>query len=126
MKAKTAWIALTVLAGVASLSIPVYSHHSFAMFDMTKSVTVVGTVKEWKWVNPHCWLYIDAAGPSKAKREWSFETSNSAVLIRQGWNKNILRPGDKVTVTGHPSRDGASVGTIETVTIPDGRVLRGR
>ena len=95
------------------------AHHSFAMFDQSRQVSIVGTVKEFQWTNPHAFIeVIDSAGVL-----WSVELNSPNNLIRQGWKRNALKTGDKVTVVINPLRDGRNGGLFNAVTLPDGTVL---
>jgi len=95
------------------------AHHSFAMFDQTRQVTVVGTVKEFQWTNPHAYIEImDGAGTT-----WSIELNSPNNLIRQGWKRTSLKIGDKVTLVLNPLRDGKPGGLFNAVTLPDGAIL---
>lgn len=95
------------------------AHHSFAMFDQTRQVTVVGTVKEFQWTNPHAYIEVmDTAGTI-----WSIELNSPNNLIRQGWKRTSLKTGDKVTLVLNPLRDGKPGGLFNAVTLPDGAVL---
>ena len=106
------------LAAVA-LSGPAQAHHSFAMFDQTRQVTVNGTVKEFQWTNPHAFIeVVDASG-----KLWSVELNSPNNLVRQGWKRTALKPGDKVTVILNPLRDGQNGGLFDAVTLPSGQVL---
>lgn len=88
---------------------PVLAHHSAAIFDHEKRVTLSGTVKEFQFTNPHCWIQLlVSAGDGTA--EWSIEMSSPAHLMRAGWKRNTLKPGDKVTVVVNPLREGANGG----------------
>ena len=114
----TAVCAASALAAGA-LSGPAQAHHSFAMFDQTRQVTVTGTVKEFQWTNPHAFIeVIDASG-----KLWSVELNSPNNLIRQGWKRTAMKPGDKVSVIINPLRDGAAGGLFDAVTLPDGTVL---
>src|SRR5215469_5363891 len=93
-------IALAVAAGSAT------AHHSAAMFDMSKTVTVQGTVKEFQYTNPHSWLQVLVAGPNGKTVEWGFETEGPSTLLRVGIKAKTFKPGDKVTVVACPMRDG--------------------
>ena len=106
-------------AGVTAAS----AHHSGAMFDSDRQVTVEGVVKQMQLTNPHAWLQVvttDAAGKSV---EWSFEMAAPTVLIRGGFTKNSLKPGDRVTVVGHPLKDGRPAAALVTVKTAGGEVL---
>lgn len=103
-------------AGVAG------AHHSYAMFDMTKTVTFEGTVKDFEWTNPHVWIEVMVETPEGLK-EYGIEGNNPRTMIHAGWKFNTVKPGDKVTVELHPLRDGRRGGSLSTVKLPDGRTL---
>jgi hypothetical protein len=107
------------LAGVAS------AHHSYAMFDMRKTTTLEGSVKDFQWTNPHAWIEVVVLTPEGLKH-YSIEANNLRVLGSAGWRFNTLKPGDKVTVVANPLRSGALGGSLVSVKLPDGRVLNGR
>ena len=83
-----------------------WAHHSVAMFDLTKEVTVDGTVKEWQWTNPHAWLQMLVTDASGAEVEQGFEVGSPNTLVRDGFRKDSFKPGDKVRVIAAPRRDG--------------------
>lgn len=113
------------LAGFAvlSLSAPALAHHSFAMFDADKTVELEGTVKEFQWTNPHSWLQVLVADESGNEVEWSLEMGSPGALARSGWRPRTMNPGDRVTVSIHPLKDGSSGGQFLTATLPDGTVM---
>jgi len=85
----------------------VQAHHSAAMFDMSKTFTVQGTVKEFQYTNPHSWLQVLVMSPDgKTTVEWGFETEGPSTLLRVGIKSKTFQPGDKVTIVAHPMRDG--------------------
>ena len=110
------------LAGIAAIvyAIPATAHHSFAMFDAEKSMTLEGTVKEFQWTNPHAWIMLTVAG---SQGEWAIEMNGPAGLARQGWKPKTLTPGMPVAVTIHPLRDGTNGGQFMDVKLPDGTLL---
>jgi hypothetical protein len=100
-----------------------WAHHSFSMFDATHEKTLVGTIKEFQWTNPHTWVWLDVpAADSAAAGEWGIEGMSPNFLGRRGWSKTTLRPGDKVTIVIHPLKNGSKGGTFLSVTLPDGSV----
>ncbi len=99
------------------------AHHSFAMFDATRQVTVEGVVKNFAWSNPHVWLDVVAVNDKGESQVWGLESLAVGLLYRDGWTADTLKPGDKVTVQLHPMRDGTVGGQLMKVTLPDGRVL---
>ena len=102
---------------------PALAHHSAFAFDTERTLVVSGTVTEWFWANPHCLLKFDVTTDSGDVVEWVTETQAPANMIDAGWRKNDLRPGDEVTVTVQPARNGNPVGRIVRVEFADGRIL---
>jgi hypothetical protein len=107
----------------AAVATPVLAHHSPNMFDQSKTVEVKGTVKEFHWTNPHSWVVIGSLDATGKAVEWSFEANGPGYLVRNGWKRESLKTGDKVTVTANPMRDGSAGGNIVTVLLPDGQEL---
>jgi hypothetical protein len=99
------------------------AHHSFEMFDRTKTVALSGTVKEFQWTNPHCWIQLLVPGADGTTVEWGIELDSPRSLIRTGWKPRLVKPGDKVTVTIHPKRDGTDAGGYVSGTAADGSAL---
>jgi Family of unknown function (DUF6152) len=99
------------------------AHHSFAMFDPEKTITVSGVVKEFEWTNPHVWLHVMAADAAGKPVEWSFEMQATAQASSGGWRPDTVKPGDKVMVEFHPLRDGSRGGELLAAVVPDGRRL---
>lgn len=109
-----------LLLGLAAT--PAGAHHSFAMFDSERTIDLVGTVREFQWANPHTWVQLDVTANGRTT-VWSIEGRSPNVLARRGWNRLTLRPGDRVTLTVHPLKDGRPGGAITAVRFADGRVL---
>lgn len=100
------------------------AHHAFAAeFDAEKKVTLVGTVVQMEWVNPHAWLTIDVPDKDGKSDRWSLEFGPPNQLFRRGWRKTSLMPGMKVTATGYLAKDGRKVANADQVTLPDGKVF---
>ncbi len=111
-----------VLAGVLLWARPAQSHHSNVAYEVTRVVTITGVVKEFRWVNPHTWLHlmVDEKG---TQVEWQVEGRAPGVLLRAGWTKTSLKPGERVTVDMSPAKDGSKVGIIARITKEDGTIL---
>lgn len=107
-----------VLAGATASA-----HHSVAMFDQSKKITIEGTVKEWQWTNPHAWLQIMAPDASGAQVEQGFEIGSPNTLVRDGFKKDSFKPGDKVKVIALPRRDGTVGGLYVCGRTPQGQWL---
>lgn len=102
------------------------AHHSHAMFDSQKKVTLVGTVKEFQWNNPHCWIQLLVQDPNDPKAppvEWGLEMGAPLELFRHGWKPASVKPGDKITVVIYPLRDGRTGGEIVYAIGPDGKPI---
>jgi hypothetical protein len=111
------------VAGIATLAvyvIPAAAHHSFAMFDASKTVTLEGSVKEFQWTNPHAWIMLNVANQQGQAEQWAIELNGPSGLARDGWKPKTLTPGMNVAVTIHPLRDGSNGGQFLTVKLPDG------
>jgi hypothetical protein len=117
LKRSSMGILLAVMVAAAS---PAMAHHSFAMYEPTKTLTLKGTVKTFQWTNPHVvvWILVqpDDGG---AAQEWSLETTSPGVLTRAGWTRQSLKTGDRVSVTFSPLRDGSRGGGLNSVTLLD-------
>jgi hypothetical protein len=116
-------VSLTAIT-VAAFTASALAHHSFAMFDQQQTITVQGTVKEFEWTNPHSWLRIMVADQASGKVvQWMLELGSPAQQARFGMTADSLKPGDKVTVTMHPLKDGSRGGGLLTATLPNGKTV---
>jgi hypothetical protein len=107
------------------LSGPALAHHSFAMFDAAKTVRVEGTVVSFEMINPHSWLYLMTKDGSGKPVEWAFEMGGLAALARIGFEKDWIKPGDRILVDFHPLKDGTHGGQYLSAKLPDGRDIKG-
>ena len=112
-------LALVLLTTAASA----LAHHSFAVFDRSKKVTLAGTVKDFQWTNPHTWIQMDVPGDNGQSTEWGVECGSPNMMARTGWKKTTLKPGDRITVVVNPLLDGRTNGSLVTITLPDGSSL---
>jgi hypothetical protein len=94
------------------------AHHSFAMFDLTKSVRLEGTVKRFDWTNPHSWIFLEVVAPGSTTEQWTIELPSAGALAREGWNKNYLRVGERVILHVNPLKDGRKGGNLEAFVPP--------
>jgi hypothetical protein len=108
--------------GIMLMTSPAFAHHSFAMFDYMKQVSLEGTVKEFQWTNPHSWILMMVRNPQGAEGQWAVELGTPAGLSRQGWVPKTLVPGMRITAVIHPLKDGARGGRGISVMLPDGMV----
>lgn len=114
-------VVMSVTVAVASAS----AHHSAAMFDGTKEVTLVGTVKEFQFTNPHSWIQLLVPDADGKVVEWSLETAGVSSLYRRGIRASSLKPGDKISVVANPLTNGSPGGNVRSVTKADGTVIIG-
>jgi hypothetical protein len=114
-----------VICLVAVTVAPLAAHHSFAAFNMTDEKTVVGTVKQVEWTNPHIWIWIDVPNDKGGKDAFGFEGMSPNFLERRGWTRTTLKVGDKITVTFHPLREGNNGGMFMTGKMETGKILTG-
>ena len=117
---KLHWIGV---AGLLLAAAPGWAHHSFTMFDMTRKLTLNGTVTDFEWTNPHSYIEIDVPDEKGAVKHWSIEMGSPSILQQSGWKFRSLKKGDKTTLIINPLKNGQAGGFLFTATLPDGRVL---
>ena len=114
------------LAAAVALALPggqAGAHHSFAMFDLQKQVTVSGTVRQFQWTNPHAYIQLVAKDASGNDVEWSMEMGAPMYLYARGWRPGTLKAGQRITVTLNPLRNGKPGGVVRDVTTADGKAI---
>jgi hypothetical protein len=116
------WLGLSVLAMAAVVASPAFAHHSFSAYDMSRTETASGSLKEFRWGAPHSSMVLTYRDKSGKDQAMSVVTGSPAALSRQGFTPRDFHAGDKVTVTFHPNRSGASGGAMSALTLPDGRI----
>jgi hypothetical protein len=119
MTSRVYWVSWVFIATASSAA---FAHHSFAMFDAAKSQSKAGVIKEIQWTNPHVWVRLAVQEDGK-EAVYSYEAAAVAVLKRVGWERDSVKVGDKVTVVGHPYKDGRPGGSIDHLVLPDGKNL---
>jgi hypothetical protein len=116
-------IAIAWVLWLASGS-PALAHHSGAAeFDSHQKIDLSGVVTKVEWTNPHAHFYIDVKDSSGNIANWNLELASPNVLIRNGWKRNSIRPGDMVGVTGIRAKDSSNYGSASVITFPDGHKL---
>jgi Family of unknown function (DUF6152) len=112
--------ALIAAAVALQMALPAVAHHSVAMFDTQKQITLSGTVREFQFSNPHCFIQLMVPGGNDVV-EWNIEMASPAHLIRSGWNRTTVKVGDKLNVIINPARAGGNGGLFVSATRDDGR-----
>ena len=115
-------VVLALLLFCAQLS----AHHGSSNYDMSKSISVKGTVTQFAFINPHSAIHLEAKDDKGKAEPWLVEADSPNNLTRTGWTRNSLKPGDQVTIAGNPLKDGSRVMRLRKVIFPDGRELRPR
>ena len=114
---------LGLLAAALAAAPPALAHHSGAMFDTSKKVTITGTVKEFQWTNPHAFIEVEALNTAGGVDHWSVEMTSPLFLARRGFSRNSLKPGDKVILVLSPLKDGTKGGLFASVESLNGKPL---
>ena len=114
---------LAVLGAALFTSTPGLAHHSNVAFEVTKVVTITGVVKDFQWRNPHTWVLLTVDDGKGGKVDWAVEGRAPGILLRAGWSKNSLKPGEMITVDMSPARDGSKTGLVARVIKADGTIL---
>lgn len=118
-------VLLTTLMAIAGITFSSLSpaHHSTAMFDSSKKITLQGTVKKFMFTNPHSWLYLTVVDDKGVESVWELEGGSTSHMARNGWTYKSVKAGDKITVLISPRVDGATGGSFSSVTLSDGKTL---
>ena len=117
-------LAAASLLVIAAFAAPAVAHHSFAMFDPDKTVTLKGTVKEFEWTNPHVWMRINVVDPATGKTmQYAMEMGSVIRSTKDGWKADTIKPGDVISVTMAPLKDGSRGGMYLSAEFADGRKL---
>jgi hypothetical protein len=117
------YLAIGVIGAMGTVTAVSHAHHSFAMFDQSKVLTLKGTVSAFQWTNPHAWIHLDVPNANGVKDTWQVELNSPNNLKRQGWKSSSVKPGDQVTLILNPLKDGSKGGLFVSITLPDGTVL---
>jgi len=122
MNMKSAFL-LTAIWGVLGTGVAL-AHHSFAAeYDSAKPVTLKGAVTKMEWMNPHARFYVDVKDEGGKVTNWEFELGSPNGLMRRGWTRNSLKPGDVIIVEGYLAKDGSKLANARNVTLTDGRKI---
>jgi len=117
------WIGLGLAIGGASVPHYASAHHSFAMYDSTRPITIEGVVKEVQWTNPHVWIEVMVPNAAGGQDQWSIECTSVNFMTRRGFSKRTIKPGDKISLTLSPLKDGSHGGAFRSVNSLNGAPL---
>lgn len=118
-------MSLPVLASSAAAAVamigtaPADAHHSFALFDVTRTVELEGTVKSFEWTNPHSWIRLEVTGPQNTIKEWLIELPPSGALAREGLSRNFVKAGEHIVVHVNPLKSGGEGGSLARFSFDD-------
>lgn len=112
-----------LMIGFLAIALPLSAHHGQATYDETKLATIMGTVSSFQFSNPHAQLVVEVKDDKGNIQKWFGEGTSPNMLVREGWDKGTIKPGDRVTATGHPARNGAFSMRIEKIVLPSGKEL---
>ena len=118
-------LTLLVLAGLAFAALPARAHHGGAVFDRSTQKQLTGTVKTFQYTNPHCWIWLDVPNDHGGVDTWGFEGTSPNSLSRQGWSRNTLKTGEKITVVFYPLKDGSHGGSYIRALRENGDPVKG-
>jgi hypothetical protein len=122
MKSKLV-LSFGLAVGLLMIYVPAFAHHGNAAYDYTATKTVKGTVTQWTWANPHCFLWLEGKDEKGDTTHWVLEASSPVDMRSAGWTATTFKSGDEVTVDVMPAKNGTTVGRIRRVVLPDGKVL---
>ncbi len=108
------------VASALALAVPAWAHHSHVHYEKGETITVSGIVTEIQWINPHTWFFITVTGEDGQAQEWALESGAPSQLIRRGWVRERIEPGDTITALVRPVRGGSNGGLLGTIILSDG------
>ena len=123
IKIRSGLIALVAVIALTISSIPALAHHGTAAYDMNRLLTMKGTVTEVDWGNPHTEIYFDVKNEQGNIVHWACISHSPNKLVRSGWTKDAVQPGDQVTVIFHPAKNGEHIGLLKELVLPNGKDL---
>ena len=113
----------SLMIGILAIAVPLSAHHGQATYDETKLATIMGTVSSFEFSNPHAMLVLEVKDDKGNIQKWIGEGTSPNMLVREGWNRKTIKPGDQITATGHPARNGMYSMRIERIVLPSGKEL---
>jgi hypothetical protein len=119
---------IALIAGLLAVCGTLSAHHGNSAYDEQHWITITGTVTEFVWANPHCQIFLDVKDDKGAVVNWAIESQSPGIMRRNSWTRTSVKPGDQITITLAPAKNGAPVGfsgnTTGKVVFADGHVLK--
>jgi hypothetical protein len=103
------------------ITAPALAHHARSGYDLSKSVTLKGTISRVEWSNPHALIYFDVTDSGGRVQNWHAITGGPSRMSRYGWTGDTLKPGDPITITGNPTKEGTAEIWLDKIVLPGGR-----
>lgn len=117
------WMMIAMIVGALTLAWPALAHHGVAAYDSGKTASVTGTVTEFSFENPHAMVTIEVKDDKGRMEKWEGELTSPNNLVRAGWSRMTLKPGDRITISGNPAKTGATYMWVRRITLADGKDL---
>jgi hypothetical protein len=111
------------IVALAVACVPAFAHHGGAAYDSKTTLTLKGTITEFRYINPHAQIYFDVKDDQGNVVHWNCETIDPAMLSRQGWARDVIKPGDVVTIVGRPAKSGAKVMVLQKMILANGKEM---
>jgi len=123
MHRRMQFVSFAIAVALLAMPVVMFGHHGNAAYDLSKPITMKATVTEFVWSNPHVQIYFDVKDANGNIVHWASETVSPGLLSRAGWSKTELKPGDRITITVGPSKNGAPVGYALKIVLSNGKEL---
>lgn len=114
-------IVFALAVGLLMVSAPIFAHHGASAYDTKKSTTLKGTVTDFQFMNPHSELFFEVKDATGKVEKWTAEAVSMVTMSRLGWSKNMLKPGDQITVTGNRAKNGSPTMRLSKVVLANGK-----
>jgi Family of unknown function (DUF6152) len=123
VKIKRSGLPALVAVFLLVVSVPIFAHHGAASYDISKMITLKGTVTSIQWINPHAEIDMEVNDTTGRTQKYIVESVSPLGLSRNGWTKDALKPGDQITVTGNLSKNGTHILRLKKIVFPTGKEL---
>lgn len=118
------FVLFSMVVGLLAVSVSTSAHHGTANYDMTKVITLKGTVTDFQFINPHTLILFDVKNEKGEMEHWQAEATSPNHLVRAGWTRDILKPGDQITISGWRAKNGAAIMRFQKMVLPNGQEIQ--